>query len=309
MSYGKLVMERSVPFAKYTILTLLLAGICSIVSWYAFPDFTKPIVAELSRVYQGWMYKRELRYVGLKRSSEKSLREILPVERSNLWWLFNRESIARALKQTVLIRDASVTRCSDSFFDLGIGCYLVRVEEREPFLVAPHGADVVIMDIDGATLATVSSSEIEAKLLSLIDPNNAPPVTALGVVTDGVSQEIVRARFQYLKNLIELSERSNFRVARIELLSNGESLVKFGGVPFPVRFDNTANESGRLSEELSRLKRLLIELKGREQFITHVDLAYDKLAVVGYTEEYLKLKKAEEAASQPASKRKTGGSR
>lgn len=241
-------------------------------------EVTKKVVAQS---YEDALIRKKISIEGVNVLRSDRIQEVLPNDRSILWWNLNRSTIEALLEKNPYIQNAEVRSCSTVLFDWG--CFVVSIEERLPAYLSLYGNNAVLLGEDGATIRTVDAQNLEDTLRRLLKPTAQPPKVLVGLLTPGASTDVTEARFRYLKSSINTIEDSaTLRVERAELLQNGELSVRVSGKPFAVTFDDTSRDGERLKDEVKRLEKLLVELRGREDQVEKVDLAFNKMAVVSF---------------------------
>lgn len=230
-------------------------------------------------------YDKEIRYAGLYRLSQDDIAKMLPTQSSWTWWLANLDSLGASLETSPLIKAANVSRCG--FFSLR--CFNVQIEERNPGMLAIVGDKVWMIGRDGAFITPVpgrASSNVDKRGMwtrrFYSEEWKALPVVD-GVFFDSASPEAVRARVGYVKEALdEIEDASGMIIEGAKVRDNGEIVVKFDRHNFQVVFDagSEARDLSRLIEEAGRLKRILAEIRGREEQVPLIDLGFESLAVV-----------------------------
>lgn len=259
------------------LLTLALA-----VAIYAasVPQHFSKSVERASLLLHDIWYEKKLSIRGLRILSVETIREHLPRDHSTAWWILNSSIIEGELLQNPFIRKASVDPCS-SFFIFSWGCFVIDLEERELRFIAPHKGSFLLLGQDGSSLGAVPIERLESAMQQITDKSVARPKMLNGLIPDDGSTDITRARFNYVTKVIhEVEKETALLVTRAHLHSNGEVTIKTQQHPFSINFDSSQENPDRLTDELQRLKRLFIEIQGREETIDSIDLAFDKITVI-----------------------------
>lgn len=266
-------------------IIVLAAGIAGYF-FYKPEDFTATqqyIASQYNRTF----IEKKITVRGLRTLRAEAIHARLPASRSIPWWIMNRNQIEAILTQTSFIQEADIQPCESWFSSWG--CFVIDISERSPAYLTTSGSDMLVLGDDGAVIVSFPLNSLEERLGALLDPAVRKPILLVDMITPGVSSDVVKARFAYLSQAIATIEREGgVGISRVQLLPNGEIVVRLASQPFDVQFDSPQENPDRLADEAQRLRRLLLELKGKEASITRIDLAYDKLAVVTYTDEYLK---------------------
>jgi hypothetical protein len=229
-----------------------------------------------ARVHR-FVFAREVRYRGLTFLSESDVGAILPRDRSNFWWLWNRSVIARRLEEEKLIEGARVERCADSLW----GCFEVSVTERIPAFVAHVGDKAWLVGADGAFIGRAP--------LAALDPQTPPsptsPVIIHGIDSAGASPDVARARFDIVRTAIGVIETGSGETVRSAKVLGARDLeVSFLDKSFTVTFGLPDGDTARLEDEVARFARLGAELGPQQRLVRSIDLAFDRMAVVKFVE-------------------------
>jgi len=259
--------------AIYGIATLLVAGYGYLHFSGRAATFENALGERVSR----FIFAREIRFRGLTLLAESDLGAILPRERSNFWWLWNRSAIARRLEEEKLIERARVDRCADPAW----GCFEIAVIERLPEFVAQVGDKAWLVGADGAFIGRAP--------LAALDPKNPPsptsPVIIQGIDVAGGSPDVARARFDIVRSAIEVIETGSGETVRSAKVLGARDLeVSFRDRGFTVTFGLPDGDTARLQDEVARFARLDAELGPRQRLVKSIDLAFERMAVVKFVE-------------------------
>ncbi len=242
------------------------------VGGYAYRPEAAALASAAAELYGRTMYPRDVRFYGLQLVSRKSLEDIVPQQKSNLWWQINSNRVARMIEEQPMIARAAVVRCSSASWN----CFKIAVEEREPAALVRTKDGAWVVDASGAYLKPVSADAVERaaeqELLPVLGGVDISPLQ---------SPELTRARTGYVvKAIAGIESSSGRKVIEASMRPNGELAVRFSGLRLLAIFDAAEKSLVRLTDEARRLRLLLDEFKGRENAIELVDLAYNTSAVV-----------------------------
>jgi len=247
----------------------------------AVPGFIK-IKSQLIASTHTLLYRKSVNITGLKLLSDADLKLEGYAERSNLWWLFNRAEIEQALRSNALIQEVNLSPCSL----LSFSCFNLKIEERNPELLASMGKGIWLVGSDGGFISPIPGEEsFNQKLKQLIQDKKIKSlnqnVIVTGLLPNDASLNILKPRFEYVKNAIgNIEAETALKVKKVQINDSGEMEVKFENFPFLAVFGVGQHSADRLGKEVRRLTRILKEFKGREENLQRIDLAFDALAVV-----------------------------
>lgn len=273
-------------FALAVLIVLMLGCLF----WFLNPSAAGRFEASFKRVCADIWYEKEILIAGDTNLSDKTIRDLLPTERSNLWWWMNMDLIEASLKKSPWIAKAIIHPCATSILELW-GCFVVSIEERKPSFLLNEGDVIWLVGQDGGFI-----SPLTPRLKDLFQKRTLKLLR--GFYDDNPSTDLFNARFHYVREAIEIIEkRTRKRVSSVELLPGGEIEVSFENCPYQVVFSGGSESAEPLHFELDRLEALLDQLADREDSIEKIDLAFNKLAVVKIKEEVAK--ELQKAAATP----------
>lgn len=221
-------------------------------------------------------FTKDISVIGANFVTEEEVRNALPLTQSAFWWLVNPNEVVTTLRQNKYVASAKVEPCSEWILDKW-GCFRVEIDEHEPKFLVNEGGKAWLAGSEGAYLKPISETDNEASLTEEF----GDLTTISGLARADSSPDLVLARFQYVRNTIGIIEHAvGMGIKNAELSPNGELTVSFIETPIRARFAFAKDKWGELKEETVRLKTLLSEIKGREETIELIDLAYERLAVV-----------------------------
>ncbi len=228
------------------------------------------------------LYQREIRVSGASIISEKSLKLDSFASNSSIWWRLNHSEIERQILADPIVATASVRPCTT----FALGCFTVNITERTPNMIASINNRYWVVGDDGGLLASLPlEKELFARLDQLalagkvIDLKEAPRVT--GLMPEGASEEVLKARYAYLKSAMPVIESlSDKRVGSVKFYENGELEVRFKEMDIPVVFGYAAGDLDIVKKGAKRLRRILSELGTNTGNLEKIDLAMDKVVVV-----------------------------
>ncbi len=207
---------------------------------------------------------------GLESSAfTSSLVDLLPQERTNLWWLTHTKDLARFLEKSPYVETAHVARCST----FSVRCFSLGIHPRVPTLVAQVQESDWTVGKDGGLIRRISSNAFP----------HLPRV--YGTARGDLSPGLVRARLSYVSSAIdEIRKISGLEVSQVLIERNGELQVEFQGVPFLTVFEADSHDLEVIREESRRLHELLVRFDGDPSKVKKIDLAFQRLAVVEFHE-------------------------
>jgi hypothetical protein len=255
------------------------------------------------------LYQKRINFEGLNLVKAPELMKLIPAERSVVWWLVNRDRVTQELVRHSLVRTATLRSCT-RFAILDWGCFTFAVEERVPSFAALIDEEVWILGQDGGLLFPVERSEFEASPLNTILARHLKrPVGSEKrlkmLQIAGNSPDLIHARLDYTRSALEIiEEHSKLEVSLARCAHDGEIRARFEGYPFEAVFDYTPGTPKTLITESQRLGVLVKQFGARAQTIRLIDLAYNKLAVVRFSEIVDKESKDKTVFTEGAARRK-----
>ncbi|MCB0332758.1 MAG: hypothetical protein KDD55_04615 [Bdellovibrionales bacterium] len=262
------------------ILLFLSALTISLLSvlWYA-PEQVHRSYFLLTKSIRSLLYERNFTFEsdpdllaksGLEPLALKTaLIELLPRERTNLWWVTHTEDLSRMLEKSPFVEKASISPCDT----LSLGCFELEVRPRVPALVAQVEHDEWTVGKDGGLIRRVSAGAF----------SHLPRV--YGTAGGDLSPELVRARLSYVSSAIEMIRHiSGLAIEQVLVERSGELRVQFQGVPFLTVFEADSHDLEVIREESRRLHELLVRFDGDPRQVKKIDLAFQRLAVVEFYE-------------------------
>lgn len=220
------------------------------------------------------LFRKELRFEGASVIGTAEIESRLPKSRSIVWWLLNGQLVEASLQEDPRIGGAEVRSCDGAWLR-SWGCFEVRISERSArFAVVLDGVPWKVSD-DGAFIRPTDSSDPDARIIEVggIDSTRRAPDVMRGILASA------RAGVEVLENEL------NIAVEAVDALPSGEFRFRFVGVPFPVTLEAPGDDRVRMRDQAKRLQALLPQLKGRENDVVEVDLAFDRVGVVKMAKE------------------------
>jgi len=223
-------------------------------------------------------YSKRVAILGLVSTGEENVRQLLPEERSVLWWHLNRSSIGTKLSQLPRIESATITRCEGEW---SFRCFEVHVQERKPVAVALIADYAWVVGADGGFVEPLPHVRSAGDIEAFIEASNTPLIGVVGLGDGDGGPELLRGRLRYVNELIRAIESEvGASVRFVELETSGEARVFFSNRKYPVRFGFAGSDLSMVSEEARRFKLLLSRLEKRDEVIKEIDVAFQKAAVV-----------------------------
>lgn len=259
------------------LISLGIVGIFAAISWFAWPQTCRFALEETASFIRQLMYEKELRLGGLAVLRQENLDLQKFRERSNPWWQLYSNTVRAALMQDPLIKDAQVKRCADRIWN----CFEIKVTERQASMLAFVGDKLWMVGEDGGFMGPVPERIVQGPDWSLNLQKLGSPVLVRGLLTTGVSPELLKSRLAYvLKAVTLINEESQQRVSSLELKPNGEMETIFLGHAFTVVFGVPTQDLMDIKEEARRFSEILEKFKQNPSVIEKIDLAFNKRAVV-----------------------------
>ncbi len=259
--------------------TLIAAlSVISIGTWgYAhFSGASKDFERAMANTVERIRFDKELRFQGLDLLERADLEALVPTERSNFWWEFNRGDVASSLREHALVSAVEVARCGT----LEWGCFSVVVTERRPEFVTEFGGKAWLVSADGAFMGRAPRSAL--------DESNTPraafnPVLLKGLDFDRSSPDTLKARLDLIRTAIaEIEAGGGEEVRTARLIGASDLEVRFESRTFTVTFGLPDGDTERLRDEVARYNRVLEELGEKHRLVRSIDLAFERVAVVKF---------------------------
>jgi hypothetical protein len=228
-------------------------------------------------------YQKRVDIIGLTSGEGGSgagdnVRQLLPEDRSVLWWHLNRSSIGTTLSQLPRVESATITRCQGEW---SFRCFEVHVQERKPVAVALVADYAWVIGADGGFIEPLPHVRSAGDIEAFIEASEKPLVGVVGLGDGDGGPELLRGRLRYVHELIRAIESEvGSSVRFVELDTSGEARVFFKDRKYPVRFGFSGSDLSVVSEEARRFKLLLSRLEKRDDVIKEIDVAFQKAAVV-----------------------------
>ena len=247
-------------------------------------------------IFKEYFAINEIRITGNNYLPEPAIQNSMPADQGTLFWLLNTATVRSAILKNPFIQDAKINVCNDYNEGAVIklwrnwGCFEVEVTEKEPKFLAPNGDKVWVLGESGEPIITFTLSELAIKLPKLMGDHIHLLKIFEGLIQEGVSTDTLAARFKYLKEAVSVIEPSMERnITRLTLKDPADISVHFEDLPFDVVFPGVENlDKEDLKTNLlgttERLKKLLLEIAGKESTVASIDLAFDKMGVVQFKE-------------------------
>ncbi len=239
-------------------------------------EYLKTVPGKTYAILQEVAFKKEISVVGTRFVTEEEVRASLPLVQSAFWWLVNPDEVVAGLRQNKYVASAKAEPCSDWVIDKW-GCFKIEIDEHDPKFLVEEGGKSWLAGSEGAFLRPIGENESQESLSE--DYGDLTRIS--GLAGDKASPDLVLARFQYVRNTVGIIEHSvGMKIKNAVLSPNGELTVDFKETTIRARFAFAKDKWGELKEETTRLRTLLSEIKGREDTVELIDLAYERLAVV-----------------------------
>ena len=222
-------------------------------------------------------YEKTLRLEGLKLLSEVDIESFLPLDKSLIWWLFNRSKIEMEIESHSLIADTSIDRCAWWKF----ACFTLQVKERVPTFIALSDKNAWVVADDGAFITPIPPSQIEKAMFKRPGGEYIEPPVVDGLFAENKDPEVSRARSIYINHAISQIEKDTERsIEKVSVRDNGELEILLRESSFTIVFDKSYGEAEKLKDQIVRFNKIMEQFKGRERTIASIDLAFNSLAVV-----------------------------
>ena len=255
------------------LLSFVLIVIAMLVVWQFMPETRDAVWMAGENAFHKLFWDKEVIISGDSRLADKTIRELLPLDRSTIWWAINSDLIENDLKKSAWVEKADIHTCGASYFSLW-GCFVVSIEERQPAFLIYQDNILWLVGEDGHFISPLTS-----RLKELLV--NRPLKTLKGVYEDHPSTDLFNARFFFVKEAIRLIEtRTRKKIRELTLNGNSEIEVAFEDAPFIAVFSGGSEHIEDIKGECLRFMTILAQLGGKEGEIEKVDLAFSKLAVV-----------------------------
>lgn len=235
-------------------------------------------VEQSREMMHNFFYEKRVDIIGLTSGEGSSVRQLLPEERSVLWWHLNRSSIGTTLSQLPRVESATITRCQGEW---SLRCFEVHVQERKPVAVALIADYAWVVGADGGFIEPLPHVRSAGDIEAFIEASEKPLVGVVGLGDGDGGPELLRGRLHYVYELTRAIESEvGSSVRFVELETGGEARVFFSDRKYPVRFGFSGSDLSVVSEEARRFKLLLSRLEKRDDLIKEIDVAFQKAAVV-----------------------------
>lgn len=239
-----------------------------------------PAFSGAERLSHALAYDKEITVEGNEIFAAARINELLPRERSVLWWKLNTPVIETALLASPYLQSAQVESCTGTFW----GCFRVRVRERRPAFVAPYGSKAWLIGDDGGVISWFPRRELAKYREDVIRRGLARRLPLIeGVLTDESSPDLLRARLAQMHlALTTIEEHAGEIVESVEMFPGDEFHVRFLGRAPVAIFDGAMSQNWieALSDRANRLRRVFAELGPACDRVEAIDLAYDRVAVI-----------------------------
>ncbi len=233
--------------------------------------------------YRAWIQK-EYTIEGLHRLDGRVVQKNLPLERSNLWWVWNREVVASALGSIPLVQSAKVDSCAGHWW----GCFVVSIDEREPAFYLLLQKEGWLIGEDGGVIGAVAADELSSAVSRPLEAvaergrgGAALPIVT-GLWSPSMSPDVVRSRLADVPRIVQLIGNHEFPIRTITFRSGSDFIVHFDTLPFAVTFDLAAEDNweSQLQGKVQRFRSVVRELGASVQQVRSIDLAFTQIAVV-----------------------------
>lgn len=232
-----------------------------------------------SKLAKSTLYARQVNISGQKFLAKENLLKALDHSFNNITWRLQPDQVLTQLEELSLIRSADLTPCS--WYSLK--CFNLQIVERVPAMVARLDTQIWLLSADGGFLLELPKSLNGEKLKRLRKKTKVPVV--VGLDRGHPASAIVQSRAQYInRSLQQIRKATELDVSAVELLDQGELVVRIVGYPFKVRFSSSFDNQHVLDTELERLKQLITAIANYKGAIEQIDLAYNRMAVVKLTD-------------------------
>jgi len=251
------------------------------------PDRSAQLHLGAAALVDHLFYQRTLKITsrgqdGLDQDISERVQEYLPQQRSNIWWLTHLGEIERMISVDAHIASVNVSVCRDGWMPQ-IGCFAIETKVRQADYLLIAADQVRFVARDGVVLESVAVREFERSAKELFLAGSAKPRVLRGIYLDQPSSDIATARFLRVANSVtQLESQLSRRIESIAFINNGEIEVRLEALKFPVRFSIDSLTS--LNDQADRFLRLEREVGAKVDMIEYIDMAFDKLGVVRYSQ-------------------------
>lgn len=216
---------------------------------------------------------------------QRQIQALLPIERSNLWWITHKSEIEREITSNAHIATATVAFCRDGWIPQ-LRCFDIALTARSAEFLVMAASDVRLVAGDGVLLDHLPIARFEQEVDRIVAVGAKPPRIISGIYSDQPSPDIAAARFERIsKGIIQIESRLNRRAEKIEFINSNEVELMIEGNRFPVRFGIESLTT--LEDQVERYLRLEREIASKRDNIELIDMAFDKLGVVRYSQSVL----------------------
>ncbi|MCB0318176.1 MAG: FtsQ-type POTRA domain-containing protein, partial [Bdellovibrionales bacterium] len=261
----------------FILLFFGLLGYVSYESYSGKSELTTFLINNIETFSEEVLYEKTIQVKGLELLNEIDIEAFLPVDKSVIWWLFNRSKIETEIETQSLVADAKVNRCQWWKF----ACFYLEIKERIPMFIALSDKNAWVVADDGAFITPLHPSKIERAMFKRATGEYVKPAIVKGLFTEENSPEVSLARSKYINTaILKIEKETSKSIERVSIRDNGELEVIFRGSSYLVVFDKSYGEEGKLSDQIFRFNKIIEQFKDRERVLASIDLAFNALAVV-----------------------------
>ena len=246
------------------------------------PSRTAQLNAGAYALVNHLFYQRTLQIVGADRDTSKRVSDLLPQQNSNFWWISHLSTIERVILADAYVAAVSVSICRNGWIPRP-GCFSIEITPRKAEYLVLAAAQLRLVADDGVVLESIAAADFKTVAAQLISADGRAPKVLRGIYSDQPSSDIAAARFSRVVSAIkQLELQLARRVDSVEFINSGEIEVQLAATRYPIRFNIDSLTS--LNDQADRFARLEREIASKIDLVEMVDMAFDKLGVVRYSQ-------------------------
>lgn len=256
------------------VYTFALAAVVVFMHVLDNPEFFNAGLSESTKIAASFWNDKKVKLEGLLVLTHSDIEPLLPHSRSVLWWHLNEPEIQARLMDNPWIKSASVDSCDEGLFSKW-GCFVLRIQEREPVFSAVVDGTTWIVDGDGSFIVPDSDVVLRRYDMKL--------VSIKGLASRVSSPDVVRSQLYSASSFMTILQKEVGKaVVSLAFIGHGDLKVNFQGLPFPVIFGLESSNGVTLAEQGKRCAALLHEVRNRYSDIDKIDLAFNRVGVVSF---------------------------